>query len=185
MSPFLIISIFWVTSEIILSTNKKPAESDKNYDRSSLRIMWITLILVISLGIYISYGSHGTIKNFAQTLHFIGLSLIIFGNIIRWLAILKLKKYFTVKVSIQQDHKIINTGIYKYLRHPAYLGSLLSFIGLGFALLNWISIILIFFPILGSFMYRINIEEKVLKSEFGEEYLNYSKNTKRLIPWFY
>jgi protein-S-isoprenylcysteine O-methyltransferase Ste14 len=185
LSPFLLISAAWIISEIILSRKKLSAAAEKTYDKSSLKIMWITIILFISLGVYTGSGSYGRIGNHRLAVHFIGLFLIVFGMCIRWIAILKLKQFFTVDVSIQQNHNIIKNGIYKYIRHPAYLGSLLSFFGLGLALLNWLSIIIIFLPILGSFMYRIKVEEKVLETELGEEYLNYSKNTKRLIPWIY
>jgi protein-S-isoprenylcysteine O-methyltransferase Ste14 len=147
--------------------------------------MWITIILFISAGVYMSQRDFGRIVNYKLAIHIVGLCLIIIGIIIRWNAIFKLKKYFTVNVSIQQDHKIIVSGIYKYIRHPAYLGSLLSFFGLGLALLNWLSVIIIFFPILGSFMYRIKIEEDVLVAEFGKIYSEYSKKTKRLIPLIY
>jgi protein-S-isoprenylcysteine O-methyltransferase Ste14 len=114
-----------------------------------------------------------------------GLFLIIFGLVIRSFAILKLKKFFTVTVSVQKDHRIVDTGIYKHLRHPAYLGSMISFLGLGIALQNWLTIIIIFFPIFGAISYRMYIEEKVLNKEFGEEYSDYSSRTKKLIPWIY
>ena len=145
----------------------------------------MTIIFSIFFNIYISQGSYGTIINFGQAVYYVGLSLIILGILIRWTAIFKLKKVFTVKVSIQQDHKIIDTGIYKIIRHPAYSGSLHSFLGLGLALFSWLSIFVIFLPILGAFMYSINIEEIVLESEFGKDYINYSNNTKRIIPWIY
>jgi len=134
---------------------------------------------------YISQGSFGRLENFRSVVHYSGLGFIITGIIIRWTAILKLKKFFTVQVSIQKDHKIFDNGTYKYIRHPAYSESLLSFLGLGLALMNWLSIFVIFLPIMGSFLYRIKIEEQVLVSEFGEKYIDYSKKTKRIIPWIY
>jgi len=105
--------------------------------------------------------------------------------IIRWMAILTLKKYFTVNVSILKDHRIIDKGVYKFIRHPAYAGSLLSFLGLGLSFSNWLSTLVIFIPILIAFIYRIRVEEKALIQAFGDEYLNYSKTTKRLIPKLY
>lgn len=127
----------------------------------------------------------GFIYTGAQVLQYLGLSLIMFGMIVRWVAIIKLKSMFTVDVSIQQDHKIVKNGLYKSIRHPAYLGSLISFFGLGISLVNWISLILVFVPVFLAFNYRIRIEEKVLIEEFGEEYLNYSKDTYRLMPGIY
>jgi protein-S-isoprenylcysteine O-methyltransferase Ste14 len=164
---------------------RRSSEENKVLDSSSLKVLWITLILSISLGIYFRRFSVGTISIYASIIHYIGLFLIIFGLVIRFFAIKKLKKFFTVTVAIQKDHRIVDTGIYKHLRHPAYLGNLISFLGLGFALQNWLTIIIIVIPIFGAISYRIYIEEKVLNKEFGEEYSNYSSRTKKLIPWIY
>ena len=185
MSLFLIISIVWVISEILLGRTKISIDEAKNKDKSSLRILWITILLSVAAGITIRISGFGFIANSLQLIHNLGLILIIMGLIIRWIAILKLKSMFTVNVSIQENHQIVKSGIYRTIRHPAYLGSLLSFLGLGIAFVNWLSIILIFIPILISFINRIHIEEKVLIAEFGEEYLKYSNNTYRLFPGIY
>jgi protein-S-isoprenylcysteine O-methyltransferase Ste14 len=87
-----------------------------------------------------------------------------------------------VDVSITQDHRIIRKGIYRFVRHPAYAGSLLSFFGLGLCLANYFSILIIFLPICSAFLYRIHVEEKALIDNFGNEYINYCASTKRLIP---
>ena len=185
MSLFLLISIAWVISEILLGRTKISAGKTNDKDKFSLRILWITIIIFITMGIFIRNSGLGFINAYAELIHNFGLSLIILGLIIRWVAILKLKSMFTVDVSIQQNHKIVKLGIYKTIRHPAYLGSLLSFLGLGLAFVNWVSLIIIFVPILISFINRIQVEEKVLINEFGEEYLNYSNNTYRLFPGIY
>jgi len=111
--------------------------------------------------------------------------LIITGITIRLIAIFSLKSLFNANVSIHHDHKLKTDGIYKTLRHPSYTGSLLSFLGLGLTLGNLTSLIVIFVPVLCAFLYRINIEEKALMNNFGEEYQNYMKRTKKLIPFVY
>jgi len=185
MSLLLVLSIVWILSEILLGRIKISSVKTNNKDKSSLRILWITIILFIILGIFVRRTGVGFINIQTELVHYSGLFLIILGLVIRWIAILKLKSMFTVDVSIQENHKIVKSGIYKTIRHPAYLGSLLSFLGLGVALINWLSIIIIFVPILIAFLHRIQIEEKVLLKEFGEEYLNYSNNTYRLFSGIY
>lgn len=185
MSIFLYVSITWVVSEIILSRTKISNKQVKDDDKSSLRKLWITIIFSIMLGILVRRSGYGFISIFPQMVHSFGIFLIVSGLVIRWIAILKLKSMFTVNVSIQQNHKIVKTGIYKSIRHPAYLGSLLSFLGLGLALINWLSLLIIFISTLLSFINRIRIEEKVLINNFGKEYLDYSNNTYRLLPGIY
>jgi len=91
----------------------------------------------------------------------------------------------TVNVTIGEDHQLIQQGLYRYIRHPSYSGSLLSFFGLGMALGSWLSFLIIFFPILCSFLYRISVEEEALSNSFGSRYEDYRRKTRRLIPLVY
>ncbi len=50
---------------------------------------------------------------------------------------------------------------------------------------NWLSIVIIFVPDLAASLYRISIEEDALLENFGNEYFEYAKSTKRLIPKVY
>ena len=107
------------------------------------------------------------------------------GVIFRFIAIKQLGRFFTVNVTIRNDHQLIQSGLYKYLRHPSYCGSLISFLGFGISLNNWLSIIFIIIPYSLAVMYRIKVEEKVLTEQFGKQYLDYKKHTKRIIPFIY
>lgn len=182
---FLILSAVWFISEVILARKKSLSAGARGFDRSSLSILWITIIISVSLGVYFSFGKSGSIDNDQWLFRFGGQIIIFLGLVIRWNAIIELKRFFTVKVAIQQNHRIVSTGVYRHIRHPAYLGSLISFAGLGLFFTNWISFIIVFIPILASFLYRINVEEKVLVTAFGDEYIEYSERTERLIPWLY
>ena len=86
---------------------------------------------------------------------------------------------------IEDNHKLITTGIYKYIRHPIYLGTLVGVLGFGLvyrALLITILCLIMYFLV---FRQHIIYEEKILEKEFGEEYIAYKKNSKRLIPFLY
>ena len=107
------------------------------------------------------------------------------GIIFRLYAIKTLGRYFTVNVTIREGHKIIKQGLYKYLRHPSYTGSLLSFVGFGISLNNWVSFLIVMIPVTASFIRRMNIEERALTEQFGEEYITYKKQTWRLLPFIY
>ena len=116
---------------------------------------------------------------------YLGSALIVAGMIIRFIAIRTLGKFFTVNLALHADHSLIKTGLYKYIRHPSYTGSLLSFAGFGLSLNNWLSLFIIIIPILVTFINRINIEEGILLKQFGPAYEEYKKETKRLIPMIY
>lgn len=183
---FYIISFVWIVSEIVLSKMKKSnLESSINeYDKNTLRNLWITIILSIAIGVLVSRFDLGRISILLYQQTF-GLTLITLGLLIRWIAILKLKENFTVDVSVRRDQSIVKDGIYKFIRHPSYLGSLLSFFGLSLMFTNVFTLLIIIIPITISFLHRINIEEKVLTQELGAEYTEYSKRTKKIIPFIY
>jgi protein-S-isoprenylcysteine O-methyltransferase Ste14 len=151
-------------------------------DRSSLRVLWVAIFVGVNGGILLSFQRIGYFGNGSRIFPIAGLILIICGLLIRWIAIVSLKHQFTVDVWITRDHRIIRKGIYRFVRHPAYAGSLLSFFGLGLCYANYLSILAIFVSICSAFLYRIHVEEKALIDHFGEEYVNYCASTKRLIP---
>jgi protein-S-isoprenylcysteine O-methyltransferase Ste14 len=182
---FLIISFIWMISEILLIVMRQSKNDSKDHDKGSIKWLNITIYISITLAIIFGFTGIGLIRSFISTLPWYGLAFIIAGLIVRWIAIHTLQKYFTTNVAILSDHRIIKSGLYKIIRHPSYLGSIISFFGLGLVLSNWISIIILVVPITIAFLKRIQIEEQVLQSTFGEEYSIYSKMTWRLFPWVY
>ena len=88
-------------------------------------------------------------------------------------------------MTIRSDHQIMKQGFYRYVRHPSYTGSLLSFVGYGISLNNYISLAIVVIPVFVSFLYRMRIEEQALVEQFGKDYEDYMKSTKRLIPMLY
>jgi protein-S-isoprenylcysteine O-methyltransferase Ste14 len=97
---------------------------------------------------------------------------------------LALGKMYSGDVTIQENHKLITTGLYHYIRHPRYLGALLF--GLGFALLfrSWIGLIAEGL-LLGVIYFRICDEENVMYKEFGKTWEEYCNHSWRLIPYIY
>jgi protein-S-isoprenylcysteine O-methyltransferase Ste14 len=181
----IVVSILWLGSEIILARVKHSKATDAPFDKFSIRILWITILASIFLGVLARGQRIGHIEYGSSILQLAGLVFIISGLFVRWIAILSLKHQFTVDVSIRKDHRIIKEGIYRFVRHPSYSGSLLSFLGLGLCFSNYLSLIVVFVPICSAFLYRIGIEEKVLIQAFGSEYNDYCASTKRLIPGVY
>ncbi len=181
----LIVSFVWIISEIVLARLKRSDTAGKKQDKSSLRILWSTIILAITSGYLLALFRVGTILAVSYYAAIAGLVLIVVGLIVRWIAILTLWKFFTVDVSIVNEHKLVNTGLYKLVRHPAYTGSLLSFLGLGMVFSNWLALLVIFVSITVAFVHRIKVEEKALVAFFGDQYVRYRATTKRLIPGIY
>lgn len=186
---FYILMFLWLASEVFYKQRLASNETDKKgKDKSSLNILWVIIILSISLSIFVSYIRFGTLSLMMSEsiwIIYLGLLLIFAGIVSRIFIIKSLGKYFTVDVTIRKEHKIKKDGIYSILRHPSYAASLLTFFGLGIYLNNWFSLAIAFIPPFLAFLYRINVEEKALIEQFGQDYIDYKRQTKKLIPFIY
>ena len=185
MIIFITIWSIWFLSEILLNRILRSGDQDKkDQDKGTIRIICITIGFAISFGIIFTILFHLPISNY-WIIPCLGLILIILGMILRFISVWSLGRLFTVDVTIREHHKIKKDGIYRMIRHPSYSGSLLSFIGFGISLNNWISLIIIGTLVTIAMLHRIKIEERLLTDQFGSEYLEYTQSTYRLIPWIY
>lgn len=177
--------IAWFLSEFLYKNMLKSGKDDKKgKDKSTLNILWLAIPFSIAAAATASNLSTLPMTH-ESWIMYLGEAFILIGIIFRFVIIRSLGKYFTVDVTIKEDHKIKKEGFYKYLRHPSYAFSLLTSLGLGLYLNNWLSLILAFVPPFLAFTYRIKIEEQALVEQFGDEYLEYRKRTKKLIPFIY
>jgi len=181
---FYISMAVWFLSEFYYKKVLASGQNAQKKDKSTLNILWIVIVPSIFLAVFISKAFRLPISK-GEWIFFLGESLIVIGIFVRWIIIKSLGKYFTVDVSIREDHKIKKEGFYRYMRHPSYTFALLTFVGLGLFLNNWFSLAIAFIPPFLAFNYRIKVEEQALIEQFGDEYIQYRKETKRLIPFIY
>lgn len=85
-------------------------------------------------------------------------------------------------VTIKQDHELIVTGPYAFVRHPIYTGILLGFLGLAVAI-SQVRGFVAFLLILFVFLTKLRMEEKWMRSQFGENYATYAHRTAALVPF--
>ena len=183
-SPNLIGPVFGL-SEFGLLLAKRSGRDGQSADRGSLRLLWSVILSCIVLAVLA--GSFVPQANLAwlMRLRTLGGVLFILGLILRWYSIIYLGQFFTVNVAIAADHRVIDTGPYRFVRHPSYSGSLLEFLGFGIIFGNWLSLALLVLPVGLAFGRRIAIEERALSEALGEAYVRYMARTKRLIPGIY
>ena len=175
----------WLLSEIILNRVLRSRQGDQPLKgKHSLTIIWVTAIASAFTAGQLAEHTQFPLANWGGIGH-TGIGLILLGMIIRLIAIVSLGRFFTVDVAIRQGHTLKKDGIYKYVRHPAYTGSLLSFYGFGISLNNWVSLLVVVIPVTAAFLYRIRVEEAMLSASLGGVYDEYKKHTYRLIPGIY
>ena len=173
-------------SEVALAIWKRAgAKASAGRDRRSLGLLWLVIGLSLWAGFALRARLPAGRMPFPLPCYLAGLALFLVGLFIRWAAIIHLGRFFTVNVAIAEDHCLITTGPYRYVRHPSYSGALLIFFGLGLCTLNYWALAAIFLPICAAFLWRIRVEEAALRDAFGERYESYSIKTRRIIPWIY
>lgn len=143
--------------------------------------MLIFVSIFVSVTVAFASASAG-IMILPPWLFYLGLGMMAGGIIVREWAVLTLRKFFSYTVQIREVHKVVRNGPYRFVRHPAYAGSMLTIMGVGVALRSLVGVMVLFVLFVLAFTYRINIEEKLLVKELGEPYVEYMKSTKRLIP---
>ena len=112
----------------------------------------------------------------------VGVILMAGGFLIRAVAMRTLGEFFTRTLRIREGHRVVSEGIYRRIRHPGYLGTVLFFVGSGVATANAITTLVILAAVLPTFARRITVEERMLSDQLGEEYRAYQGKTWRLIP---
>lgn len=189
MDPKIIIiiavSYLYGFLEVFINIRQK-SKSRVTASRDKGSLWWLYGLITLGYALSFAIGATkiGRIYHW-NTLFAVGMALFGIGLMIRIHSLLTLKQYFTYSVAKVENHKIIETGLYKFIRHPGYLGQLIIFIGISTSISNWLSILLMMIPVTLGYLYRIKAEEKFMIEQFGEDYENYQERTKRIIPLIY
>ena len=186
----IVLFTLWCGSEIVISLvsfRNRSRVLSGGTDRFSSFIVWFSTILPLGFAVLIRAhqgfaNGFGSLSTLFPLLGYLGCLMMAFGITIRFVAVATLKRQFTLKVSIIEQHEIIDTGIYGIIRHPAYLGHLASLFGIGLVSENWVSLTALIVLPLAAMLYRIHVEERTLLRHFGPAYQAYASRTKRLFP---
>jgi protein-S-isoprenylcysteine O-methyltransferase Ste14 len=168
--------------EVFMNLRQKGIRNVKaSGDKGSLWLLYILITVGYALSFAIGATKIGRMSHW-DVFFAVGAVMTVMGILIRIQSILTLKQYFTYSVARTEDHQLIETGLYKTIRHPGYLGQLIIFAGISISLSNWLSVLFMMIPVAIGYMYRIQVEERFMIEQMGERYLNYQERTKRIIP---
>jgi protein-S-isoprenylcysteine O-methyltransferase Ste14 len=176
----------WTASELFLAVATRTRQSGgKVRDRGSMLVMWTVIVFAIFASGWVSDVTRATMLGGGYWLKIVAVIVLVAGVMLRWTAILSLGKAFSANVAIRPAQQIYQSGLYRYLRHPSYLGLLMVFVAIALHERNWLGAAVMLLPTTAALLYRIHVEEAALNEAFGTQYAAYSEQTKRLIPGIY
>lgn len=176
------ICLTWVAIEVRLSlTRRDDSAVSTQRDRGSLLELWIVACAATGIALALR-PTVGSFRIPPETRLPVASLIVLAGLAVRLAAIRTLGRQFTVNVVIRDGHELIDRGIYSVLRHPSYTGLLIGFVGAAFSLGSWIRAAVVLIPVVLVLLRRIGLEERVLRSRFGQDYDQYCNRTRRLIP---
>jgi len=167
-----------------MEERSKPGEDTKKWDKLILGLsLLLTIIMYIVAGL--DSGRYHWSIDFHWSLYLVGIIFTISGQLL-FLIAQKQNKFFssTVRIQKERSHTVCQNGLYKFVRHPAYMGSIIQLIGLPLLFGSIWSIIPISISIIITII-RTYLEDKTLRNELSG-YIEYSEKTRfRLFPYIW
>jgi protein-S-isoprenylcysteine O-methyltransferase Ste14 len=175
----------WIAGEMVFLVRGLFRTGAQNRDRGSIVVVFGSIFVGFALGSALVAAFPGAMVREGRAAVFAaGLAIMVLGMALRFSAIVTLGRFFTFVVMVGGDQRVVDTGPYGWVRHPSYTGSLLIVTGALLATTSWVALAGVL-PVLAGLLYRIDVEERALSDQLGEEYRSYARRTKRLVPFVY
>jgi protein-S-isoprenylcysteine O-methyltransferase Ste14 len=185
MVYLLILAIIWLVVELFVVSRDRiegKGKPDKDKGTRIFNILSIIVSMLIAI-ILFYYTNLSFLKTRTDMFLWTGIVIISAGIIVRVWAIVSLGSSFRTTIETHEGQRVVQEGAYKFIRHPSYSGAVLSCMGYGIAFQNWISLTLLLIMPVIAFNNRIKHEEAELIRVLGQDYIDYQKKTKKLIPF--
>jgi protein-S-isoprenylcysteine O-methyltransferase Ste14 len=153
--------------------------------RRSEWIFWTFVASIVAMTtatIILDRGYVWPLVNIGELMLYAGLAVMAAGYALRLLAIRTLGSAFSNILKVKDGQKIVRSGLYARVRHPAYTGTLIMVAGIPFVFSSPLGLLPVSLAI-PAVLYRISVEERMLVERFGAEYSEYVKETKMLLPY--
>jgi len=175
--------VAWIAMEMWILSRDRRRFTGRVADRGSFFGFFICYWAGIGLAFFAFFRHPEWRMTVLQPgLSWVGILMIWAGMAFRLWAVLTLGAFFRTSVVVQDGHQLVTAGPYRWLRHPAYTGAIITTTGLGLAFGNWGSLAaLMLFPSL-AIAFRIHVEERALTEQFGEAYRDFRKRRAAVLP---
>ena len=162
--------------------NLSPGEREDRGNRWVLAAFGVIGLLLAYLPAYTDRTDVWTLDG--DAVRWLGVVLFAAGGALRIWPVFVLGRRFSGLVAIQPGHTLVTSGVYSVIRHPSYLGLLVNSLGWALAFRSGVGVLLTALTI-PPLVARIRAEERLLHTQFGDEYDAYRSRTSRLLPGIY
>jgi protein-S-isoprenylcysteine O-methyltransferase Ste14 len=153
-------------------------------DRGSLRVLMLgfssALLAAFALPFVVP---HATLPGNRFVWFVLGVLTLVCGSLLRRHCFRVLGAFFSGVVTTQADHRVIDSGAYRWVRHPSYSAALLVVLGVALSFGNWIGVVLSFVIAFLAYSYRAHVEEQALLTSLGDPYARFLATRKRFVPF--
>jgi len=178
--------LFWIVFWWAFGAERKVierarAEGRDDQDEGTMRLILVGNTIGMAVAFVASFLPWLDIP-WPRTALIVGSGLMLAGGVLRRACFRALGEHFSGAVRATADQPVIDSGPYRWVRHPSYSAGFLLFLGVGFGLGSWLSIAILFSASAYVYARRVAVEERVLLATIGEPYREYMRRTKRFIP---
>lgn len=153
-------------------------------DRGSLRVVLLGFNLAVLAAFLLAFvADWAALPGNRVVWFFVGVLTLIAGSLLRRHCFRVLGTFFSGAVTVQADHRVVDSGAYRWVRHPSYSAALLIVLGIALALGNWLSALVSVVIAFLAYSYRARVEEQALLSSLGAPYAQFMAGRKRFIPF--
>ncbi len=185
IEPDRIITSLWILAGIVWAVGALTTKQTVRREHMGTRVLQIGIMAVAFCLVFKERFRPGPLNAFfvqpTPLLEWVGVGLTAVGIGLAILARMMLGGNWSSSVTVKQDHKLIRSGPYAVVRHPIYTGILLAMLGAAMANGRVGALLGVVVAAVGLRMKSL-VEEGFMEREFGEQYAEYKRHVKALIP---
>jgi protein-S-isoprenylcysteine O-methyltransferase len=179
------IALMGISAVLDVALAPRYAGGEKAEDGWTCQFLVVSLATNAALSVGLTLAHIGWITWHPAAISAVGAVVGTIGLVVRYSAVWALGRFFTWRVTLFTDHTIVRRGLFRYLRHPSYLGGMLAGWGVALALGNWLAFVIFSCTHVPLMIHRMRQEERALLAHFGDDYARYMSETARLVPFIY
>jgi protein-S-isoprenylcysteine O-methyltransferase Ste14 len=182
-APFAVLWLSWLAYWYLAARNVK---ATRRHEGAATFLLNRAFVVIGVLFLVVRRQPlHWLAERFAPPtlpIYVLGLLMVAAGLAFAVWARVYLGRNWSATVTVKQDHELIRTGPYRFVRHPIYSGILLALLGTALAIGEWRGLAAFAFFTIG-FIFKLKTEERFMSETFGDQYVRYRAQVPALVPF--